>query len=320
MGAGSGKRGGLAVLLLWLCLASASAATPGDEPVRGRAVAFTFDDLPATAGGLSTMREVTARLTETLQRNRVPATGFVNERKLFVTAEIDQRVALLSAWLEAGLDLGNHSFSHVSIDRVPFEQYAEDVVRGETVTRMLLAQRGRQLRYYRHTQLRTGPTAEYKRALDEFLERRGYKIAPVTIDNNEYLFAVAYGRAKEKDDAAEMKRIVDAYVAYMEQMFDFYERLSREFLGYEVKQTLLLHANELNADHLDKLIGMLRRRGYAFVTLDQALQDEAYRRPEAQTARGLSWLHRWMLASGRPLKAEPREPEFITRMASATGL
>src|SRR3712207_7679787 len=63
---------------------------------------------------------------------------------------------------EAGGELGNHTFSHVSLRRAPLAAYEDDVVRGETVTRMLLEERGMRLRYFRHPFLWTGETPEYK--------------------------------------------------------------------------------------------------------------------------------------------------------------
>lgn len=284
------------------------------QPQATRSVAMTFDDLPATRGDLAAMQETTAKLLRTLIAERVPAIGFVNESKLSLWNEIEPRTALLEAWLSVGFELGNHTYSHVAIDRVPVETYTADVIKGETVTRRLLEARGRRLRYFRHTQLRTGPTAEYKAALDAFLAQRGYRVAPVTVDNNDFVFADVYGRARARGDRARMARVAEAYVPYMESVFTHFENVSRAFLGYEVRQVLLLHANELNADYLDDLIGMLRRRGYRFVDLDTALDDPAYTLPEAQAARGLSWLHRWMLAKGLPMQAEPAEPAFIREL------
>jgi peptidoglycan/xylan/chitin deacetylase (PgdA/CDA1 family) len=279
--------------------------------IMSRAVAFTFDDLPATRGNLATVQEVTNRLLRTLVEEHVPATGFVNEVNLFVPNQADTRTALLEAWLNAGLDLGNHTYSHVAIDRVPFDTYMADLIKGETVTRRLLEARGRKLRYFRHTQLRTGPTPEYKAALDALLAERNYRVAPVTVDNNDFVFAAVYARAKSEGDSEMVARVVEAYVPYMESVFAHFERVSRAFLGYEVRQILLLHANELNADYLTRLIRMLRARGYRFITLDAALDDPAYALPDVQVARGLSWLHRWMLAKGLPMRPEPLEPSFI---------
>jgi peptidoglycan/xylan/chitin deacetylase (PgdA/CDA1 family) len=277
-----------------------------------RSVAFTFDDLPATqSAGLAPMQEMTARLLRILVRERVPATGFVNESKLFVGDEVVARTALIEAWLEAGFELGNHTYSHVSIDAVPFETYKADLIKGEIVTQRLLAARGRRLRYFRHPQIRTGPTAEYKAALDALLAERGYRVAPVTIDHNDFVFADVYARARAAGDRATMAQVARAYLPYMERIFAHFEDLSRAFLGYEVRQILVLHANALNAEHLGDLIAMLRNRGYRFITLDAALEDPAYALPEVLAARGLSWLHRWMLAKGLPMQPEPSEPAFV---------
>jgi peptidoglycan/xylan/chitin deacetylase (PgdA/CDA1 family) len=287
------------------------------NPPASRSIAFTFDDLPAS-GALATMQETTARLLRTLTAERVPATGFVNEIALFAGGDPDARTALLEAWLDAGFDLGNHTYSHVSIDRVPFEAYKADLIEGEVVTRRLLEARGRRLRYFRHPQLRTGPTAVYKAALDDLLDERGYRVAPVTIDNNDFIFADVYARARARGDRGAMERVARAYVPYMESVVIHFENLSQAFLGYEVRQILLLHANELNAEYVDDLIAMLRGRGYGFITLDAALEDPAYALPDAQAARGLSWLHRWMLARGLGVRAEPSEPVFVRELFNAS--
>ena len=282
-----------------------------------REVAITFDDLPTMHADLKKMTAITEKLLAKIVANKVPAIGFVNEGKLLPTEETAARTGLLKMWLDRGFELGNHTYSHVGIDRTPIEDYKRDVIRGETIIRRLLAERGKKLRYFRHPQLRTGPTPEYKKALDEFLASRGYQIAPVTIDNNDYIFADIYTRAKARGDRNTMKRVADAYVPYMEQMFDFFEKLSVEGLGYEVKQTLLLHANELNADYFDELVQMMKRRGYTFVSLEDALKDKAYSLPDAQVMMGYSWIHRWMIAKGLRMRDEPREPEFIAQLFNA---
>jgi peptidoglycan/xylan/chitin deacetylase (PgdA/CDA1 family) len=230
---------------------------------------------------------------------------------------MDARSALVSRWIDAGHEIGNHTFSHEWIDRISLADYQEDVIRGETILRMLLKEKGRTLRYFRHPHLRTGPTAEYKQGLDAFLAGRGYTIAPVTIDNGDYIFSYVYRRAKQRGDTAAMKGIVAAYLTYMEDIFAFFERLSTEVLGYEVSQVLLLHANMLNADHFDALAGMMKDRGYRFITLDEALIDGAYRLPDGVEKRGLSWLHRWARTKGMARSMEPDVPEFITTLFNA---
>jgi len=283
------------------------------EPVH-REVAVTIDDLPAVYGDIVIMSDVTKKLLRSIQMHEIPAAGFVNESKLFVWGEIDARIELLKMWLDAGLELGNHTYSHPLINRTSLPDYKEDVIRGETVLRRLLSEKGRTLRYFRHPQLRTGPTPEYKKALDSFLAGRGYTIAPVTIDNNDYIFASVYRRARRRDDRKTMDQVVSAYIPYMEEIFEFFEKRSREVLGYEVRQVLLLHASELNADHFEDLVQMIKKRGYRFIPLEEALKDQAYRLPDVQCDRGLSWLHRWALAKNMDVHEEPQVPEFIAAL------
>lgn len=311
------NHGLLALALAASLLAPAPAANQTVGKERRREVAITFDDLPATNGDLEKMTEVMLRLIKKITANKVPAIGFVNERKVDIASQRAARTAVLKTWLDAGLDLGNHTYSHVAIDQTPLAEYEKDVIRGEPVVRKLLGDKGMKLRYFRHPQLKTGPTQEYKDALDRFLAERGYTIAPVTIDNNDFIFADVYASAKARGDQATVKRVADAYIPYMESMFDFFEKLSVDAVGYEVKQTLLLHANELNADHFDDLVAMMKRRGYDFISLADALKDKAYGLPDAQVKSGLSWIHRWMIAKGMQMRAEPREPEFIARLFEA---
>lgn len=79
--------------------------------------------------------------------------GFERE----VKGEPDQNgIALLQMWLDAGLELGNHSFAHTDLHATSPAKFEEDVIRGETVTRKLLQQKAMQLRYFRHPYLHTG--------------------------------------------------------------------------------------------------------------------------------------------------------------------
>lgn len=304
----------LSSALLASVLAVQAAAQDG---AAGRQVAVTFDDLPAPQGELEDMRRITSALLASLKRNGVPVTGFVNERKLYRHGEVDERINLLRAWLDAGEELGNHTFSHINLQSVPLADYEEDVVRGETVTRWLMQERGMKLRYFRHPFLFTGTTPEYKEGLAKFLAARGYTVAPVTLDNGDYIFADVYFKAKKRGDSETAKRIADAYVPYMETIFDFFERLSAETFGREVRQVLLLHANEINADRFDELAAMMKRRGYTFVTLEEALKDPAYSEPDALYKNGVSWIHRWRKAKGLPQKWEPEVPKFVDDLYKA---
>jgi peptidoglycan/xylan/chitin deacetylase (PgdA/CDA1 family) len=217
--------------------------------------------------------------------------------------------------VELGLELGNHSFSHPDINTTPLAAYQADVLRGEESTRALLEETGRELRFFRHPFLHTGLDLETKRSFESFLKEHGYRVAPVTIDNQEWIFARAYDHAHVRADQSLKRRIATEYVAYMDSIFGYYEQQSRALLGYELPQILLLHANRLNAEAMDELVEAIKERGYAFITLDEALEDEAFRLPDEYAGRaGITWLHRWALTQGKRgefFAGEPGVPQFV---------
>ncbi|HYK40955.1 MAG TPA: polysaccharide deacetylase family protein [Thermoanaerobaculia bacterium] len=310
------KRG---ALLATVCIAVVAARSVSRPP---RELAVTFDDLPGVAvagagreGGLAVLQRMTDKLVGVLASERVPVTAFVNEGKLGAEGAADpERVALLRRWRDAGIELGNHTFGHLDFHHVALEPFEADVTRGEPVTRTLLAERGGRLRWFRHPFLHTGIRLEDKRALEDFLASRGYRIAPVTIDNSEWIFAKAYSSALDSGTASLARRIGDAYPPYMEAKLEYFERQSRALFGREVRQVLLVHANSLNADRFEEVLRRIRRRGYRLVSLERALEDPAYATaPDTFTGRGgISWLHRWALSSNRrPLAGEPRTPAFV---------
>ena len=284
-----------------------------------RHVAVTFDDLPGNTARLGTgaVSGVMRDLVAVLVKQQVPAIGFVNEGKLYVSGRLDTaRVGLLEQWLQAGLDLGNHTFSHKSLNEERLSDFERDVLLGEGVTRPLMAKHGRKLLYFRHPFLHTGGSVEKKRVFDRFLERHGYVIAPVTIDNYDYAFARVYDSVLALGDSTAARLVRRNYVSYIDTVFGFCEAQSRTILGEELPQVLLLHASRLNADSFDDLAAMMRRRGYGFISLADALTHAAYHRHVDRYAgpAGISWLHRWALSEGMATSVfagEPDVPSFV---------
>jgi peptidoglycan/xylan/chitin deacetylase (PgdA/CDA1 family) len=293
-----------------------------------RRITVTIDDLPWQRMGTTSpdaLRTRHAALLEQLRIGDVPVVGFVNEDKLEVEGVVQpERVAMLEAWLDAGHLLGNHTYGHVDAHAVGIPALEDAILRGERVLRPMLAKRGQTPQWFRHPYLRAGRTAEDKVAIADFLSRRGYRVAPVTVDNGEWVWAFAYARvldtqADTPERAALLGRLRLGYVPYMLNKLDYYERQSQSLLGYALPQILLIHANELNADAYAELIAGIKRRGYRFVTLDDAMRDPAYAREDGYHGRyGPSWLHRWAMAEKHPkdfYAGEPVVPKWVLDLA-----
>jgi peptidoglycan/xylan/chitin deacetylase (PgdA/CDA1 family) len=222
-------------------------------------------------------------------------------------------------WLDAGLELGNHTYSHLDLNTTPLAEFEDDVLKGEAVLRPLLKERGAVPRFFRHPFLHTGRDLDKRQQFDAFLSEHRYRVAPVTIDNEDYVFAWAYDRAAMRGDRDLMRRVAEAYVPYMEAKFAFFERNSTELFARETRQILLVHANAINADEFDRLAQMIERRGYRFITLDRALDDPAYQSADTYVGpAGITWLHRWALTRGMPrafYQGEPEVPPFVAEHA-----
>ena len=322
----------VAALALVLALTVAGAgdvlgAGPEETLRRDRTVAVTIDDLPGPSAAMirndpATLAAMTRQLLAALAAHQVPAVGFVNAGKLEVDgegeAERAARVDVLRLWTAAGLELGNHTYSHPSLNRTELPAFEADLERGEPVLRTLLAEHGRRLRYFRHPFLQVGLELSKRRAFEADLAARGYIVAPVTVDNDEYVFAAVYADARRRGDDERAARVSSDSLDYMDRVFAFVEAVGGRLLGREVAQTLLIHANTLNAETFDRLATRLERRGYRFVSLETALADPAYGLPDDYVGGwGISWLHHWELTAGRRRSPAPDPPAWIQQAYDA---
>lgn len=307
----------LSILLAVALLTSLSAAPTNGQSNKqpDRQVAITIDDLPAGMADRLPAADITAMTTKlltTLRDQKVPVVGFVNERKLYQPGQVDERIKALQMWLDYGFELGNHTFNHASLNQVELRAWEDQVIQGESVTRLLLAQHKMKLRYFRHPYLDTGRDLQTRRQAEAFLIDRGYRIAPVTLDGWDWMFAGLYEDAKKRNDADLQQRIVKDYLAYHDAVFAYEEQLSAKIVGYEPKQILLLHASNLEADHIGELLDVLRKRGYRFITLEDALGDSAYSLPDTYVGEGgTDWISHWAITQGKIPPNGPAFPQWV---------
>ena len=294
-----------------------------------RRIAVTIDDLPWVRLDEIVPVDLQARheaLMAQLHQAGVPVVGFVNGNKLEVDGVVQPaRVQMLRDWRDAGYELGNHTWSHMDLNAKGVAAFQQDFLRGEEVLKPLLAERGQVPQWMRHPYLRAGRTPQDRAVMDTFFAEHSYRIAPVTVDNGEWVWAFAYANViNEQPDSSEreatLARLRKGYVPYMLNKLDYYEQQSQALLGYALPQVWLMHANELNAATFAELVAATKRRGYRFVSLEEAVRDPAYARgTEGYDGRyGPSWLHRWAMAEKKPKEyygTEPEVPQWVKTLA-----
>jgi peptidoglycan/xylan/chitin deacetylase (PgdA/CDA1 family) len=293
------------------------------QPQTVRTVALTFDDLPyvsiAPANYVANAERVTNEIIHALRVHNAPAVAFVNEAKLQVPGELDARVALLQRWADAGVVLGNHTYSHADFNTVSVHEFEDEIIHGEVMTRRLMEARHSYQLYFRFPETHGGDTAEKKQAIETFLAERGYKITPHTIDTSDFVFNVPYVKAKRSGDAATSGRLAKAYLEFTFAATAFAEQIAPKVFGRDIPQTLLIHSNDINAACLNTMLAGFEARGYRFITLDEAMNDDAYKtRDTFVTREGPTWLWRWMKSKGMSVsfKDDPDPPTWVSDLYS----
>ena len=120
------------------------------------------------------------------------------------------------------------------------------------------------------------------------------------------MYSWAYDMARNDNDLNTMKEIRAAYIDYMSKMFDHYEAYSTEMFGRDIPQTMVLTPSRLITDTADDFFAIATKRGYTFVSIDEAQSDEAYETKENFAGdAGISWFERWAMAKGTKLRPEP---------------
>lgn len=301
-----------ALIALMLVSCSKNHDNPDLQPVL-RTISVTVDDLPTVgARDLADRQQITRALVGHMTSYGIPAVGFVNENKLGGTHPEPDEIALLEKWVAAGLELANHTYSHMDFTENDLVDFTADIVLGETITRPLMQKYDMELRWFRHPYLYVGDDNEKRLLLEKFLDEHGYRIAPITIDNADWYYNRAYNRAWEYGDTETMALVADDYIRYMEAVIGYTEQFSSDVLGSELPQILIIHANRLNADHFHRIADMILARGYKFIKLDEALRNHDYVSSDGLVEpTGVNWLQEKWIATGNQPRYRPPIPEWI---------
>jgi peptidoglycan/xylan/chitin deacetylase (PgdA/CDA1 family) len=257
---------GVAVLLA----ATASGLAHAQSPQ----VAFTFDDLPAHGPlppGEARPEPVRSVLATLKAEHMPPVYGFVNG---FRTANYPYQIEILRAWHDAGEPLGNHTWSHPSLEKESAKAFIANIKKDETVLEKV--DPDGDWHWFRYPFLNEGETLAKRQEVRTFLLKNRYKIAEVTIDFEDYLWNDPYARCMAKHDDAAVASLEHSYLSVADEFIGVFRTLSQKLYGHDIPYVLLLHVGAFDARMLPRLIALFRDRGFTFVSLPQAESDPAY--------------------------------------------
>jgi peptidoglycan-N-acetylglucosamine deacetylase len=301
---GSGAACRRMAALLFAGLLAAAGSVP--RPCLAESLAITFDDLPlnGTLAPDMTRSSIVKEVLAVLKKRHVPPVyGFVTAKGL---ENEPDGAAALKAWVAGGQQVGNHSYSHFDLSRVTSDVFLKDVHQNEPVLELLSPARWR---WFRYPFLREGDTLEKRRAVRKDLAERGYRIAQVTIDWEDYLWNSPYARCSAKRESQSLARLRSDYLTFASAYIDADRQMAQLIFGRPMSHVLLLHLGAFSSAILPDLLDLLQKKGFTLVTLEEALRDPAYQSdPDAANATGGTLLEQWLDARKMKYPSVPAKP------------
>ena len=259
----------------------------GAAEARAEPLLLTIDDLPLVSAQYFT-REEQARqfraILDTIERHGARGVFFVNGERIRASDG-----ALLDELVRRGHLLGNHTYSHPSLNDVTPDAYQEDILRNDrAIARWITTPK-----YFRYPYLQTGITRTVRDGVAAFLDAHGYRAVPVTIDTDDWDFNIEYTRAVKRNASDDAAAIARRYLDGVARNAANARAESRTKIGRDVAHVLLMHMNLLNADFLEPLLSTLEKDGFAFAGAADVLADSVYTLEDDYFGpQGLTWLDR----------------------------
>ena len=237
-------------------------------------VALTFDDLPAAGTLPATMtREGIAKdIAAKLNAEGMTGTyGFVNASKLEHNPDAEKA---LHTWVSAGMNIGSHTWAHISLTSHTPEEFEAQVAQNEPVLQQYAE--GRDWHWFRYPFLWEGDTLEKRRAVRAYLAQHGYRVAQVSLDFEDYAWNDAFARCTAKNDTAAVDWLKQSYLETAKDYIQLGRQEELIAFGHEIPNVMLLHATGFTSLMLPDLIDLLRKEGFQFASLPEVEKDPAY--------------------------------------------
>jgi hypothetical protein len=114
------------------------------------------------------------------------------------------------------------------------------------------------------------------REIRAFLKQSGYVEVPATIDSRDDSFSQPYCAALARGDNVCANFIAATFKSLLLDRTIKARAAAGKIAGRDVRQILMIQANQLTCDLLDELLRWYKAMGVRFISLDDALRDPFY--------------------------------------------
>lgn len=291
-------------------LALGCSGVPAFACVRIPMFSITMDDFYWQNSVKLTGAERNQSILTALQTHKTKAALFVIGRNI----EDEEGKKLLSAWDQAGHLIANHTYSHRNLNApdADVKAYQDDILQAEALLKPYRNFR----KYLRFPFLKEGDTAAKRDAIRAFMTENGYRNGHVTIDASDWYIDQRLTARLKENPAADVKPYRDYYLQHMWDRANYYDKLAQRLVRHEVRHTVLVHFNLLNALFLGDLIAMFIKKGWLPIEPELAYGDPIFASQPKVLPAGESLI--WSLAKEkRTLAKSLRYPAEDSRYEAA---
>ena len=207
------KRRTRCIVLAVLALLASTLSAPAQQ------IAFTWDDLPAHSAlpQGETRIEIGQKLIYAMKAAHMPPVyGFVNG---VATEREPASAPMLKDWRDAGLFLGNHTWSHMNLNTSSLADWEADVLKNEPILEQYAG--STDWHWLRYPFLAEGDTPEKRSDIRKFLAAHGYRIAAVTMSFGDYMWNEPYARCVARNDTPAIAQLESSYLEAASTDADF---------------------------------------------------------------------------------------------------
>jgi len=147
---------------------------------------------------------------------------------------------------------------------------------------------------FRYPFLKEGDTADKRDRFRALLKERGYRVGHVTIDASDWYVSQRFVDRLSKQPKAPIAPYRDYLVAHLLDRAAFYRQLALDVLGRDIRHTLLMHFNPLNAFVLADVMNAFEAAGWQWIDASLAFEDPIFRSQPQTLPAGESLV--WALA------------------------
>jgi len=245
---------------------------------------ITFDDPKLNDSVMHSGQKIDNLIRTALKSHSLRSILFVSGHRL----NTKEGAELLEKWDKEGHWIGNHTYSHTSIDdpKINASQFIKDLEKQRSLIQHLNNYRP----VFRYPFLKMGSSLSRRNAVHRYLQNNKIKHGFVTVDTSDWYISHRLEEALKNNPNLDLTPYRMFYQQHILERLEYYDQLAKKHYG-TINHSLLLHHNLINGLFLNDLIVFLKTKGWEAINVDSVFNQkiESYLPPLQSEGSSIIW-------------------------------